>query len=259
MAYSQILYEVNNRVGRITLNRPDKKNALSRVSMAELVDAFSEARDDQEVSLVVVTGAGEEAFCSGADINDFLGKDTQGKREQNDIYCRVCKAFMEVGKPLIGAVNGLALAGGCGLTLLCDFVISTDKARFGFPEINVGVFPMMVMANLFKVVGKRRGLDLVLTGKIIDAAEAERIGLINQVVPRGDLPLAVDKLVSRLLQLSPAILRLGKEASVSSADMTAPQALDYLREMATLVLLTEDAKEGLEAFLAKRKHSWKGR
>ncbi len=259
MAYEQIQYEVSNHIGRITLSRPEKKNALSRVAMGELTDALARARDDQEVYLLIVTGAGDEAFCSGADISDFLGKDAQGKREQNEAYRRVCEALMAVGKPVIGAVNGLALAGGCGLTLLCDFVLSSDKARFGFPEIKVGVFPMMVMANLFRVIGRRKGIELVLTGKIIDAIEAERIGLINRVVPHEQLMTEVNWLASELLELSPFILRLGKEAFCSSGDMTASQALDYLREMATLVLLTEDSKEGLEAFLAKRKPSWKGR
>ncbi len=166
---------------------------------------------------------------------------------------------MKVGKPVIGSVNGLALAGGCGLTLLCDFAISSERARFGFPEIKVGIFPMMVMANLFRVIGRRKALELVLTGKVIDAREAEQIGLINRAVPHEDLKAEVEKLASDLLKLSPSTLRLGKEAFYSSSEMGALQALDYLREMATLVLLTEDAKEGVEAFLAKRKPSWKGR
>ena len=259
MAYTQILYETDDHIGRITINRPEKRNALTLVAMKELTQALAAIRDDADVHLVIVTGAGDEAFCAGADINDFVEKDTLGKREQNEAYRRLCRAFMKVGRPVIGAVNGLALAGGCGLTLLCDFVLSSEKGRFGFPEIKVGIFPMMVMANLFRVIGRRKALELVLTGKVIDALEAEHIGLINRVVPHEDLEAEVQKLASELLKLSPSTLRLGKEAFYSSSEMGALQALDYLREMATLVLLTEDAKEGLEAFLAKRKPSWKGR
>ena len=259
MSYTQILYETDGHIGRITLNRPEKKNALTLVAMKELTQVLAAVRDNIEVYLVIVTGAGEEAFCAGADINDFLKKDTLGKREQNDAYRGLCRAFMKVGKPVISAVNGLALAGGCGLTLLCDFVIASEKARFGFPEIKVGIFPMMVMANLFRVIGRRKGLELVLTGKIIDAIEAERIGLINRVVPHENLDVEVQKLASELLKLSPSTLHLGKDAFYSSSEMGALQALDYLREMATLMLLTEDAQEGMEAFLAKRKPSWKGR
>jgi enoyl-CoA hydratase/carnithine racemase len=259
VGYQEILWEVNNHIARITLNRPEKKNALSRGSMAELTDALERARDYHDVHLLIITGAGEEAFCSGADINDFLGKDIQGKREQNEAYRRICEAFMNVGKPVIGAVNGLALGGGCGLTLLCDFVIASEKARFGFPEIRAGIFPMMVMANLFRVIARRKALELVMTGQIIDALEAERIGLINRVVPHQELGAHVDKLSSDLLELSACALRLGKEAFYGASEMSARQALNYLMEMATIMLLTEDAKEGLEAFLAKRKPSWKGR
>jgi len=166
---------------------------------------------------------------------------------------------MEVGKPVIGAINGLALAGGAGLTLLFDFVLSSERARFGFPEIKVGIFPMMVMANLFRVIGRRKAVELVMTGEMISAQEAERIGLINRAVPHEQLRTEVSRLASNLLQYSPSTLRLGKEAFCSSSDMSAPEALDYMKEMATLVLLTEDAKEGLDAFLAKRKPCWKGR
>src|ERR1700683_1839211 len=259
MVYTHILYELTDHIGRITLNRPEKRNALNRSAIAELVDALAAIRDDAQVYLVVVTGAGDEAFCAGADVNDFLNKDALAKREQNEAYRQLCKAFMEVGKPVIGAINGLALAGGAGLTLLFDFVLSSERARFGFPEIKVGIFPMMVMANLFRVIGRRKAVELVMTGEMISAQEAERIGLINRAVPHEQLRTEVNRLASNLLQYSPSTLRLGKEAFCSSSDMSAPEALDYMKEMATLVLLTEDAKEGLDAFLAKRKPCWKGR
>src|SRR6202050_505436 len=132
MVYTHILYELTDHIGRITLNRPEKRNALNRSAIAELIHALATIREDAQVYLVVVTGAGDEAFCSGADMNDFLNKDALAKREQNEAYRRLCKAFLEVGKPVIGAINGLALAGGAGLTLLFDFVLSSEKGRFWF-------------------------------------------------------------------------------------------------------------------------------
>lgn len=259
MSFTQILCEAGNNVGRITLNRPEKRNALTRTAMAEMVRALKGMEEDPAVQVVVVTGAGQEAFCAGADINEFLHEDPMGRRAQNEAYRRLCQALMQFEKPILGAINGPALGGGAGMTLMFDFVIASEAARFGFPEIRAGIFPMMVVANLFRVIGRRKALELILTGETIDAREAERIGLINRVASSKELAAEIDKLASTLLRLSPVALRLGKEALHRSAGMHPAEALDYLREMATVMLLTEDAQAGLEAVLARKQPRWKGR
>lgn len=259
MRFQNILYEMANNVGRITLNRPEKRNALSRRAMDEIMVALKAAEDEPAIRVVVVTGTGNEAFCSGADVNEFLQADPLGRRAQNEAYLILCQALMQFKKPIIGAINGLALGGGAGITLMFDFVIASEKARFGFPEIRAGIFPMMVVANLFRVIGRRKALELVLTGEMIDAREAEYIQLINRVVPPGGLAAEVDRVVTTLLRLSPLTLRLGKEALHRSAGMHPAEAMDYLKEMATVMLLTEDAQIGLEAVLSKKQPRWKGR
>jgi enoyl-CoA hydratase/carnithine racemase len=259
MSYTQILLATNDHIGRITLNRPEKRNALTRTAMGEMVQALEAMKADADVQVVVVTGAGQEAFCAGADINEFLHADPLAQREQNEAYRGLCQTLMQFEKPILGAINGLALGGGAGMTLMFDFVIASEAVRFGFPEIRAGIFPMMVAANLFRVIGRRKALELILTGETIDAREAERIGLINRVVSSEELAAEVNKLASTLLRLSPMALWLGKEALHRSGGMHPAEALDYLKEMATVMLLTEDAQAGLEAVLGRKQARWKGR
>jgi methylglutaconyl-CoA hydratase len=259
MSSSLILYEKQDYIGRITLNRPEKHNALNRPAMADLVRLVSETKTDPSIRVVVVTGAGEKAFCSGADLNDFPQAGVLEKRDQNEAYRQLCQSFLEVGKPVIGVVNGMALAGGAGLTLLFDLVLASDRSTFGFPEIRAGVFPMMVMGSLFRVVAKRHALDLVMTGRIISAVEALQMGLITRIVPHERLHVEADALASMLAGFSPSALQLGKQAFVSASGMSYEQALQYLKEMSTIVLQTEDASTGVKAFLTKSKPHWKGR
>jgi len=250
MIFTQIVVSKEEGLGRVTLNRPEKRNALSRTAMRELVTALEEFEEDNDVRVLIITGAGDKAFCSGADINEFLNDDPREKRNQNEAYLRLCKALMEFTKPIVGAVNGLALAGGAGITLLFDFVVASDQARFGFPEIKAGIFPMMVTKSLFRTVGRRKALELVLTGETIDASEAERIGLINSVVTHGELQKHADLLARKLLRLNSSALRLGKEAITTSADMATPLALEYLKEMATIMLMSDEADAALKAIVA---------
>jgi len=182
-----------------------------------------------------------------------------GNREQYGLYAKLSLAFPSLGKPSIAAVNGLALAGGCGLAIYPDITIASENAKFGVPEINVGIWSMMVSASLLRAVGRKKALELMCTGEIIDAYEAQRIGLINRVVPADQLENAVMDLAEKFKNKSPAIMELGLNAFYTMADMEFTKAVMYLREMVVLLLSTEDSQEGVTAFLEKRKPKWKGK
>jgi enoyl-CoA hydratase/carnithine racemase len=243
----------------IIINRPEKRNALNAATIAELYQAFEICKGDPSVRVVVLSGAGDKAFCAGADLaenrqtmNEYL------RYVQRETFVNLFKIIPQLGKPVIGAVQGVALAGGCGLAASCDFVIASEAARFGTPEVNVGLFPMMISAILIRNLGRKKAYDLMLTGRQIDAHEAERIGLITRVVPAEQLQAEVDALAADLASRSPAILKLGKDALIKADQMPFNEALDYLSAMLSMSILTEDSKEGLTAFLEKRKPEWKG-
>lgn len=258
MEYKNILYEVKENVAWIILNQPEKRNPLSYQTMRELIDALVKSRGDEEIRVIVITGTGEKAFCAGADINEFKASALEN-REQSGLYTELCLAFTSLGKPSIAAVNGLALAGGCGLALFPDITIASDKARFGVPEINVGIWPMIVSASLFRAVGRKKALELMCTGEMIDAHEAWRIGLVNKVVGANQLESTVLELAEKLKSKSPTTMKLGLEAFYTMADMELSKAIKHLREVAALVSNTEDGQEGVIAFLEKRKPVWKGK
>ena len=259
MNYQNILYEIKEKVAWIILNQPEKRNPLSNLTMRELIDALGKAKEDEGVRVVVITGAGDKAFCAGANIGEFKGNTVPENREQYGLYARLCLEVPSLGKPSIAAVNGLALAGGCGLALYPDITIASEKARFGVPEITVGVWPMMVSASLVRAVGRKKTLELMCTGEMIDAQEAWRIGLVNQVVAQDQLQNTVIALAEKFKSKSPVIMKLGLEAFYTMADMEFSKAVIYLKEMVALLLNTEDAQEGVTAFMEKRKPIWKGR
>jgi enoyl-CoA hydratase/carnithine racemase len=259
MDYEEILYEVEDRIAKITLNRPDLRNRLSSKTMREIIDALERADEDDEARVVIITGAGDKAFCAGADIGEFQSRPTMEHRKIYDNYARLCKTFKRLSKPSISAVNGLALAGGLGLAIYPDITIASENAKFSTPEINVGVWPMMVSATLMRVVGRKKTLELMFTGEMIDAHEAERIGLVNKVVPQGKLMDTVMELAGKLRDKSPIITKLGRDAYYAMEDLAFDDAVGYLRDMVVLLLTTEDSQEGVKAFLEKRAPVWKGR
>ena len=259
MLFENILYEVKENVGKIILNQPEKRNALSRQTIKEIIDALERSKDDEDVRVIVITGAGDKVFCAGADINEFKGNTVLENREQYGLYAKLCLTFPSLGKPSIAAVNGLALAGGCGLAIYPDITIASENAKFGVPEINVGIWSMMVSASLLRAVGRKKALELMCTGELINAYEAQRIGLINRVVLADQLKSTVKDLAEKLKDKSPAIMRLGLDAFYTMADMDFSKAVMYLREMVALLLNTEDSQEGVMAFLEKRKPQWKGK
>lgn len=259
MSYQDILYRIEEGIARITLNIPEKMNRLSIASMKEVVDALNRAREDQAVRVVVIQAAGDKAFCAGANLADFTGLTTIESREVFRAFADLSKVFVDLHKPSIAAVNGMALAGGFGLAVYPDITICSEQAKFGLPEINVGIWPCMVSASLPKMLGRKKALELLMTGDLIDAAEAERIGLVNRVVPHDQLEKTVSDLARKLSRKSPSVMRLGRDSYYTMQDMEFGKSLEYLLDILALVMSTEDHKEGVAAFLEQRKPVWKGK
>jgi enoyl-CoA hydratase/carnithine racemase len=261
--YSEILYETRGPIARITLNRPERRNPLGPTTIGELLHAIDAAKADEAVRVLVLTGAGK-VFSAGGDLSTMGGGGTPlqasaGAATKPGTFVDLNLALTHVGKPTIAMVNGHALAGGLGLVVACDVAIASDEAQLGTPEINVGLWPMMIMATIFRNVPRKRGLELIMTGDKISAADAERMGLITRAVPRERLEAEVEALAQKLAGKSPAVMRLGLEAFYRAQDLELAPALEYLQGQLMAVLATEDAREGLTAFLEKRAPVWKGR
>jgi enoyl-CoA hydratase len=257
--FKHLLYGRRNAVATITINRPDNRNALSAETVAEIREALEQAKGDPHVRVIVITGAGK-VFCAGADLNSFRSEQPEldryfQRRHLADLFLEMT----ELGKPTIARVNGHALAGGFGLVAACDLAIAASDAQFGMPEVNVGVFPMMIMAIVFRNVPRKAGMELMLTGRRIDASEAARIGLINRHVPDGQLDAEVDVLAAELAKKSPIGMRLGLEAFYRMQDMSFPSAIAYLQDQLALLGLSDDLKEGVNAFFEKREPRFTGK
>ncbi len=257
--YSEILYQVNGAVARLTLNRPERRNPLGPTTLGEIVHALAAARADDNVRVVVITGAGK-VFSAGGDLAAFAGRAAgEAPTIAPASFVELNLAMAQLGKPTIAMVNGHAMAGGLGLVVACDVAVAAEEAELALPEINVGLWPMMISAHIFRNVTRKRGLELMLTGDRIPAKEAAAIGLITRTVPRADLEASVDALAQKLAGKSPKVMQLGLQAFYATQDMELEPALVYLRDQLAAVLATEDAREGLMAFLEKRAPQWKGR
>ncbi|MDR7418336.1 MAG: enoyl-CoA hydratase-related protein [Armatimonadota bacterium] len=257
MAYTNILLERDGAVAIITLNRPKVLNALNQETMDELVDALEALDRDDAVRCVVLTG-GERAFAAGADVNEMLhatpAQMLSGYRFQQ------WERIRKVTKPLIAAVRGFALGGGCELALLCDMIIAGEGARFGQPEINLGIMPGAGgTQRLTRAVGKARAMELILTGRHITAAEADRLGLVTRVVPDEVVLDEARALAQQIARKAPVAVRLAKDAVLKAFDTTLEGGLDYERKLFYLLFSTEDKDEGIGAFLNKRQPEFKGR
>ncbi len=244
----------------LVLSRPAQRNALTPGLVAALRGALFRADADAAVRAICITGAGEKAFCSGADLSGALASDgLLAAHEARRAYAALLADFTRLGKPVVACVNGAVLAGGLGLLASCDLAIAADDATFGAPEVDVGLFPYMALAPLSRCIGRRAALELVLTARRLDAAEAKSIGLINRSVPRGTLVARTQELLETLAAKSPAALRLGRRAFYATQDLPYEQQLEALCAQLSLNALAEDALEGVSAFLEKRKPDWKGR
>ena len=252
--------EVASGVARLTLNRPEVRNALNEVLLRDLEGALRRLEDDPSARVIVLRGAGERAFCAGADLRRVGERGTTLQaRESFGGLARILEYMARMRTPVIAQVHGYALAGGCGLAAGCDVVVASDDAVFGLPEIKVGLLPLVVMAPILRAVGRKRGLLMILSGEPVSAREAYEMGLVSRLVPRAELEASVSALAGTLAGYSPAALGLAKEAAATVPDMEYGAALRYLRELITLVALSDDAREGIAAFFEKRPPRWTGR
>jgi enoyl-CoA hydratase len=257
---SELLYEASAGVARVTINRPERRNAMSFAVMQGLRDAIEHARADDDVRVVVLTGAGDQAFCAGADLTGIAqNAGAAAAHEGRGLLAELFRDMWSLGKPIVARVRGYALAGGFGLACACDLVVAADDAVFGTPEINVGLWPYMITVPLLRSMPAKTALDLMMTGRRVSAAEGARLGFVQRVVPIAELDEAVDALTAELAAKSPLIMRWGRDAFYRVLEMDADAALSYLQGMLTVTTQTEDTAEGVAAFAEKRAPQWKGR
>lgn len=257
--YENILLERRGRVALITINRPDKLNALNIKTREELANALDELRADSEIRVVVLTGAGEKAFVAGADINEFAGRTAVQQRSVMKAR-NIFVTAEDFPKPLIAMINGFCLGGGCELALSCDIRIAGEKARFGQPEINLGIIPGGGgTQRLTRLVGEGKAMQMILSGEMIDAQEAHRLGLVNEVHPVADLEAKTFELANKIAEKSPVALAMAKTAVKAAARTTLREGLDQEIDLFALCFSSEDKEEGVRAFLEKRKPEFKGR
>ena len=256
----EVLVEVADGIATVTINRPERRNALSWDVVRRLRTALHGIKDDPAVRVVVLTGAGDRAFSAGADLAGMA--EGAGLLELHDARGEMARLFEDLwalGRPTIAKVRGFALAGGFGLALACDLVVAAEDAQFGTPEIDVGLWPYMITVPLTRSMPPKKALELMLTGRRVSATEAERIGFVNRVVPVAELDEAVASMARTLTAKSPAVMRLGRDAFYQVWDASAADALAFLHGQLTLTTLTEDSREGLAAFAEKRNPRWTGR
>jgi enoyl-CoA hydratase/carnithine racemase len=255
-----LLLEENNRgVLRLTLNRPDARNALSAALMSALLEALGRAAKDPETRVVVIAGAGP-AFCAGHDLRELRADPRRETYERVFAQCsEMMLAIVRLPKPVIAEVHGVATAAGCQLVATCDLAVAATDARFATPGVNIGLFCSTPMVALTRAVGRKAAMEMLLTGKLIDAGRAQSIGLINRVVPREGLRAAVDGLAREIAGKSALIVKIGKEAFYRQAELDLAAAYRYAAEVMTTNMLARDAGEGIDAFLAKREPVWHDR
>jgi len=260
MSEERVQYRVDQGIGRLTINRPEKLNALDRETVQDIDRCVTAAGADPGVGVLVVTGAGEKAFVAGADIKELASQTPAG----GDAYARAGQAVFDrlerLGKPSLAAINGYALGGGLELALACTLRIAADTARMGLPETTLGILPGYGgTQRLSRLVGPGRALEMILTGEMIEARDAHRIGLVNRVVPPAELAAAVDALARTLLARGPLALRLAMQAIQQGLDMTLADGQRLEAALFGLICSTEDMREGTRAFLEKRKPAFQGR
>lgn len=258
MAEKDLIYRVERHVGTITIHRAATRNAITPEAVELFHAALDQALADVDVRALCITGAGDKAFCSGADLGSGMQDDTAGRRDRFDSYARLISRLAEFPKPTVARVNGHCLAGGTGFMLACDIVIAKASARFGTPEVNVGLFPMMIGALIFRNVPRKKAMEMILLGRRLTADQALSMGLVTRVVPDADLDAEVEQVLAELAAKSPIGLKLGKTAFAAAEQMPLNEAVRYLGSQLAVVAATQDAREGIRAFVEKRAPQFKG-
>ena len=261
MNETSVRVDRDGAVATVTIDREEARNALDAATLDGLISAFTAADADPEVRVLVLTGAGDRAFCAGADLRSGLTSDATvvDGHEQRGLLRRLFMTTESLGTPLIGRINGHALAGGLGVALACDLLVAVEDATFGTPEVRVGLWPHVISALLTQHLGPKRALEWMMTGRRYPAAEAERLGLVNRVVPREQLDEAVAELAAELIRGAPLALALGRRGFFQARAMDPNAAMAYLHGLLDLQVQTEDAAEGITAFLERRDPVWRGR
>jgi enoyl-CoA hydratase/carnithine racemase len=253
-----VLYEVRDHVARVTIDREEKRNALSFDTTEQLLDCFRRADRDRNVRVVVLTGAGDKAFCAGADLTGIQGgaDDVEDAHIARAGLAALFTEMYQLGKPTIARVQGYALAGGFGLALACDFVVASENAVFGAPEVNVGLWPYMITVPMVRSMRPKDALDLILTARRVSAAEGRELGFVSRLTTDSDLDSTVSGLAAHVASRSPGAIRLGRPAFYRALDQTSTQALPELNAILSIATSTLDAAEGVSAFLEKRDPVW---
>ncbi|MCP4138100.1 MAG: enoyl-CoA hydratase [bacterium] len=256
MSEEHLLYTVENNIGYVTINREAKRNSLSAQAISLFLEYLDQAESDSEVRAIMVTGAGDRAFCTGAELGDSMSGD--GK-ETFANYAKLLNRLYSFPKPTVARIKGYCLAGGMGFMLACDIVIASDDSKFGTPEVNVGLWPMMIGALIFRNVMRKKAMEMMLLGERMSADEALAMGLITRVVPAASLEDAVNAVLKTLAAKSPIGMKIGKNAFSGMEGMPVEEALKYLSGQLAEVASTEDAREGITAFIQKREPVFQGK
>ncbi|MGH3087685.1 MAG: enoyl-CoA hydratase [Rubrobacteraceae bacterium] len=256
--YENILFERDGAVARITMNRPDKRNALSLSHMEELIHALKSIGEDKSAQVVVLAGNGP-AFCAGHDLSEMVGRDPDFYRHTFDVCTELMTTVQSIPQPVIAQVHSIATAAGCQLAATCDLVVASEEAKFATPGVKIGLFCSTPMVALSRSVGQKKSMEMLLTGDFVLADEAKEIGLVNKVVPAEELEEATRTLAEKICEASPLVVGVGKQAFYQQLEMPTEQAYSYTKEVMSFNATFADAQEGMCAFLEKRKPEWQGR
>jgi methylglutaconyl-CoA hydratase len=259
MASDSVILDKKGAALWITINRPEKRNAMNADVIAGIAQGYRQAHEDADIRVIVLTGAGEKAFCAGADLANSGSAFAQDFSKPNGDLADLMRLSQNATKPAIARVNGVCMAGGMGLLCMTDMAVATEGAIFGLPEVKVGVFPMQVLALLQSIAPRRLVNEWCITGEPFGAQAALEAGLLNHIVPAAELDAKIDWLIARITDKSPTAIRRGKYAMRAIAAMSFDESIAYLESQIAILSMTEDAKEGLTAFAEKRKPVWPGK
>ena len=258
MPYQDLICELEGSIGVITLNRPARRNALSLGLMSELIDCLDSIGRNREIRAVILAAAGP-AFCSGHDLGETVGRDVNEYRRLFEVCAVLMEKLQSIPQPVIGEVQGIATAAGCQLVATCDLAVASEQASFATPGVRIGLFCTTPMVALTRAVGRKRAMEMLLTGQPIDAPTAAEWGLVNRVVPARELKSETRKLACRIAEASSLTVAIGKQAFYTQIDLDQSKAYGYAKEIMTMNLMASDAQEGISAFLEKRPACWTGK